>query len=675
MMDNFRLFTVLVVGVFCLSCSSKDPVVDALGQEDTVALLDLLPDQDTEPDISYDMLGELLDGDLGEGIDIGGGIDADKDGWTIDQGDCDDANDKIFPGSTDHVEGVDYDCDLKREYTVKIDVIVDDAYGRLCVNDRDIGSSAASYMDRRIESYTTVMESGLNIVGINGKDIYGGASAMAMSIKVNGRLIRTNGSGEGDPDVVDWRYFPKGVDAPRLGWCSRLFDDEDPPPPYSPWGPAILAYEEGNGEPEPPEFRGSETDWVWDGSPRNLKDSWFRLKLYLPNAKPIHDPPSANPACSLGQANIVPRMGKLSYEPNLVMGGSSGGVTRIGLTWSEFNFPSGPGNVSLYSAILASDGSFVVQPTKLFTPQNYARHPVIAWNGTSYGVAFECSVASFNSDELCFARVSAAGELDGAPVLLTNNHIELGLSAKAPWIAAAGGEFGVVWHSPISGSRELYFARMSETGEQIGENIRLTDNAGSSITARILFDGTDYAVVWSDEREGSYDIYFAKISTTGEKIGSDVRVTNTAGESRHPTMVFANSQYTVAYQDDVDENHEIYLVHIDANNVPGVPIRLTADQGISDEPTLAYTGSEYIVVWRDDREVAENLYVTRVDANGLKIGGDEQITNTTQMSAHPYLIWLEGQGGLLAWEEREMLPGTPVTTPVSDIYIAPLTCK
>ncbi|MFH1130600.1 MAG: hypothetical protein V1754_04650 [Pseudomonadota bacterium] len=672
-MNNCRLSLFLLLGAICLSCSSRDPVVDTIGQKDVLA--DLLPDQDTVIDISEDLLGDLLDDGIGGSIDFRGGIDADKDGWTIDQGDCDDTNDKIFPGSTDHVEGVDYDCDLKREYTARIDVIVDDAYPRLCVNDIDVGSDASSYPDRRIESYSTIMESGLNVVGINGKDVVGVVAAMSMRIKVNGRLIRTTGISEGDPDVVDWRYFPKGVDAPRLGWCSRLFEDENPPPPYSPWGPAILAKEESNGEPEPPAFRGTETDWVWDGSPSNLKDSWFRLKLYLPNAEPIHDPASANPSCSLGMSNVVPKGGKLSYEPNLVVGETSGGVTKIGLTWSEFNFLSGPGKVSLYGAILASDATFIAQPINLFTPNHYARHPVVTWNGSGYGIAFECAVNSFTCDELCFVRTKTDGSLDGNPAQLTSGHLPAPLSAKAPWVASAGTEFGLVWEDNESGSREIYFTRMSQTGEHIGENIRLTDSAGASITPRILFDGTNYGIVWSDERGGDYNIYFARINTAGEKIGNDVAVMDTTGESKHPTMIYANNQYSIAYQDDVSENHEIYLVHVDAEGVPGTPIRVTVDQGISDQPTLAYNGSEYVIVWSDDRLGSENLFVTRVDKNGFKIGSDEQLTNTTQTSAHPYLIWLEGQGGLLAWEEREMLPGTPVTTPVSDIHVAPLTCK
>ncbi|MFH1132724.1 MAG: hypothetical protein V1754_15420, partial [Pseudomonadota bacterium] len=243
-MQNRFLLIGILCGVLCVGCTTsetakdgtpdKDGPTDSRLKEET-ALVDT-----TEPDTLMDFLGDVL------GEEAGLGEDKDNDGWTVGQGDCDDTNDNIFPGSTNHIEGVDYDCDLKREFAATIDVIVDDAYPRLCVNDIDIGQDPASVLDDRIETWHAVMESGNNVVGINGKDIYGVTVAMAMRIRVNGRLIRTVGISDGDIDTENWRYFPKAVDAPRKGWCSTMFDDKTPSPPYGAWGPAILAREEGD---------------------------------------------------------------------------------------------------------------------------------------------------------------------------------------------------------------------------------------------------------------------------------------------------------------------------------------------------------------------------------------------------------------------------------------------
>ncbi|MFH1130599.1 MAG: hypothetical protein V1754_04645 [Pseudomonadota bacterium] len=677
-MRRCGVFAALIVGLFCANCSS-----DGTGADLAIIQDKSTDSPDQQPDLLPDILADLLDDAQGEttasdALIDAGDTDADKDGWTPAQGDCDDTSDLVYPGSNNHIEGVDYDCDLKREYTVDFEVIVDDAYPRFCLNDNDIGSSAMSYGDRRIEEYTAVMESGLNVVGINGKDIYGTRASMSMTIRVNGRLHRTNGISQGDPDTAEWRYFPKAVNQPRLGWCSRLFDDKNPPPPYTPWGPALLANEMGNAEPDPPEFRGNETDWLWDGAPKALNDSWFRLEMELPNAAPVIDPPSANPACKVTKPTVLAKTaGVLAYKPKLTAGGGFGSSSKVGMVWTEYLSYEKRSTSNLYGAIMKIDGTIVTIPPVLLVQGAYtARDPGMAWNGVNFGIGFENTIFTVRSGETYFVQMSPEGQKVGPEVQLTTGHEDCPLSAKAPDVAALGDEYGVVWHSNISGSREIYFARMGADGVQLGQTLRLTNFAGASIRANIVSTGTEYGVVWSDIRDGgNYEIYFARVDASGNKIGSDVRVTNTDGESRHARMIFANNQYSVVYQDDVAGNHEIYLVHIDAAGIPGTPIRVTADQGISDQPVVAYTGDKYAIVWRDDRTGSENIFMTRMDALGIKIGGDEQLTNTTQMSAHPELVWVEGQGGIMAWEEREMLPGTPVTTPISDIYYSAVTCQ
>lgn len=37
--------------------------------------------------------------------------DADDDGWTVDEGDCDDADDATYPGAPEQADGMDNDCD------------------------------------------------------------------------------------------------------------------------------------------------------------------------------------------------------------------------------------------------------------------------------------------------------------------------------------------------------------------------------------------------------------------------------------------------------------------------------------------------------------------------------------------------------------------------------------
>ena len=60
--------------------------------------------------LAVDIPGDGIDQNC-DGIDGGGGGDADGDGWTVALGDCDDANAAIHPGAAEVCDGLDNDCD------------------------------------------------------------------------------------------------------------------------------------------------------------------------------------------------------------------------------------------------------------------------------------------------------------------------------------------------------------------------------------------------------------------------------------------------------------------------------------------------------------------------------------------------------------------------------------
>jgi hypothetical protein len=231
--------------------------------------------------------------------------------------DCDDTNPNIYPGSKTHIEGVDYDCDGKKEYLATIVISVDDELTELCANG-DFIQSFGPYFNQwpYADTYQVVLESGDNVIGVSGKDTGTVISAFIATIAVNGQTYRTDNvppptSGQkytpSDPEwnQTKWRYFPKEAATIEVNWCHRGFDD-------SKWGPAIIArstncdqtpnlgqlgscpWTGANcGDPQgrcPQDFAsyyddsiaGNEPMWIWDYYPVNLNSAWFRYHLTLP---------------------------------------------------------------------------------------------------------------------------------------------------------------------------------------------------------------------------------------------------------------------------------------------------------------------------------------------------------------------------------------------------------
>lgn len=243
---------------------------------------------DAPADTPADLPGEdaVLDVPAGDAADItptdtppdSFWVDDDGDTFPEGSGDCDDTDPRIYPGATGHLEGIDYDCDGKREYLATLLITVDDQYERLCVNDVDVAIDPTASRDWfAAETYAVVMESGLNVVGVHGVDLFEVISGFMMRIQVAGRTYLTTGIAAGEPDTTPWRYSPDPDEDPQADWCMASYDD-------AAWGPARYVAEWGSAPwgLSPPEFSGVGADWIWDDRPAALLDAWFRIKIDLP---------------------------------------------------------------------------------------------------------------------------------------------------------------------------------------------------------------------------------------------------------------------------------------------------------------------------------------------------------------------------------------------------------
>ena len=90
--------------------------------------------------------------------------------------------------------------------------------------------------------------------------------------------------------------------------------------------------------------------------------------------------------------------------------------------------------------------------------------------------------------------------------------------------------------------------------------MRRTSSVGGG--SSLVFTGVEYGVSWGHYGSGVSDIYFARISTGGTKIGSDARITDAPEGSAYPSLVYKGDMYGVTWQDFRDGNNEIYFALI-----------------------------------------------------------------------------------------------------------------
>jgi hypothetical protein len=262
----------------------------------------------------------------------------------------------------------------------------------------------------------------------------------------------------------------------------------------------------------------------------------------------------------------------------------------------------------------------------------YSDDPSLVWNGTGYAVAW--NDARDGNAEIYFARLDTGGTVMGSPLRVTN----AASTSEGEVMVWNGGEYAIAWYDQRDGRYEIYFTRVDAAGVEIGDDIRVTNATGTSWGPALAWNGSGYGVAWWDTRDGNDELYFARLSTAGVKIGSDVRVT-TGGDVQTPSIAWNGSGYGIAWGDRRTGSSEIYFARLDAlgGRIGGNLLLTGGTPGIAGLAGLTWTGSEYGVGWLDTPSGMQQLFFARLDATGSVMG---TVRALGQMGFSPWnLVW------------------------------------
>lgn len=325
-----------------------------------------------------------------------------------------------------------------------------------------------------------------------------------------------------------------------------------------------------------------------------------------------------------------------SVEPALMWTG-----TQFSLVWGDDRSPAGVyfNGLSNAGSILYSDTFLSGLGTGVFSPDvdHIATGTVVVWEA---------------GGEVYFTRVDQTGTLlIDPPVLITGT-----AGSYRPSVASVGpGEHGVAWTDARDGDFEIYFAILDDSGTKLtGGDIRVSDATGNSIHPSLVENGTEYGLAWMDARHGNFEIYFARMNSSGTKIGSDVRITDNPLLSASPTLVWnpAQSEYGLAWLDMLAGFQEVFFTRISDQGV-----KLAADIPVSNAfsfcwgaRALTWSGQFYGLVWEDLRSGSFDVYFTRLTPDGTKLDNDIPVTTGNFNSQCPYVRWNGAEFGV-AWTD------------------------
>jgi hypothetical protein len=126
-------------------------------------------------------------------------------------------------------------------------------------------------------------------------------------------------------------------------------------------------------------------------------------------------------------------------------------------------------------------------------------------------------------------------------------------SVESPSIAISDdGSYIIVWRDSRNGNDDIYVQGFDSLGHKIGTNIKINDDSGGSLkytpSADISNNGS-YAITWTDNRNGSFDIYAQIYDPLGNAIGNNFPINSLYGDIDKVAMassvkMFGNKIFT-----------------------------------------------------------------------------------------------------------------------------------
>lgn len=222
-------------------------------------------------------------------------------------------------------------------------------------------------------------------------------------------------------------------------------------------------------------------------------------------------------------------------------------------------------------------------------------------------------------------------------------------------VAADGNSVHVVWTDLRDGNNEIYYKRSTNSGTNWGADMRLTSNSSASWNTSLSVSGSMLHVIWIDDRDGNWEIYYKRSTDGGSSWGADTRLSNNSSYSEFPSVSVSASAVHVVWTDNREGNYEIYYMRSsDGGTTWGPETRLTTNASFSLTPSVKTIGSAVHVVWRDNRDGNYEIYYKRSTDGGLTWGADTRLVNNIFDSGDPSIsadgsvlitVWMDNRDG------------------------------
>ncbi|MGE0324660.1 MAG: MopE-related protein [Polyangiaceae bacterium] len=185
----------------------------------------------------------------------------------------------------------------------------------------------------------------------------------------------------------------------------------------------------------------------------------------------------------------------------------------------------------------------------------------------------------------------------------------------------------------------------------------ITNVNNDNFTGPVVWTGSVYATVWEDRRDADYEIYFNRFDPGGNKLGADVRISQAVGFSLNPSLLWNGSQYVMVWQEERSSVFALVGALLDAEGKPISEItQYTLPSEIAESPRLAEGERKIGTAFNMNQGLGQEIGFITITPD---LKESTRPISLDRDAVDPSIVWL-GDRFVVAWEKRDVTPGDAI---------------
>ena len=289
----------------------------------------------------------------------------------------------------------------------------------------------------------------------------------------------------------------------------------------------------------------------------------------------------------------------------------------------------GSGNKEIYYNRSSDAGTSWGTDTRLTNDPAISQNPCVSASGSLVIITWNDNRQSGPGGY--YIRSTDGGINWGAETLLGGTW-NLSVSVSGPIVH-------VIWTDSRGDHPGVYYKRSSDGGLSWGEDIPLTVNdIAYSDSPSLSVSGSDVHVVFRDSRNSTgtgYEIFHKHSGDGGITWSADSQLTNFGVTTYNPSVAVSGSGVHVVWTDNHEGDFKIYYDGSSDGGLSwGTVIPLSNGTAVSFYPFISASGSAVHVIWQDNRDGNYEIYY-KCDPKVNPVGLNELPSSNEQFQVFP----------------------------------------